>query len=153
VTAQLKKLGLVPGARWSVVDAPADFSFEAPPDAEAEVPAGSTADVVVAFVHAAAEIPPILHRYERAIFPAGALWIAWPRRAGGHTSDVTDTVVREAALARSLVDVKVAAIDEDWSALKLVWRTSARGKLELLAGAPFPREDEHDADGGRNSQE
>jgi hypothetical protein len=126
VTAQLKKLGLLPGANWSLVDAPAGFRFEEPPDAAAEVPAGSPADVVVAFVHAAADIPPILERYERAIFPAGALWIAWPRRAGGHTSDITENTVREAALARSLVDVKVAAIDQDWSGLKLVWRRSAR---------------------------
>jgi hypothetical protein len=126
VTAQLKKLGIIAGASWSVVDAPAGFSFEEPPDAAAEVPAGSLADVVVAFAHAAADIPPILDRYERAIFPAGALWIAWPRRAGGHTSDITENAVREAALARSLVDVKVAAIDADWSGLKLVWRRSAR---------------------------
>lgn len=126
MTAQLTKLGILPGASWSVVDAPAGFSFEEPPDAAAEVPAGSPADVVIAFVHVAADIPPILHRHERAIFPAGALWIAWPRRAGGHTSDITDAVVREAALARSLVDVKVAAINDDWSGLKLVWRRSAR---------------------------
>ncbi|MDQ1543790.1 MAG: hypothetical protein QOK08_1428 [Actinomycetota bacterium] len=126
MTAQLTKLGILPGARWSVVDAPPGFSFEESPDAAAEVPAGSPADVVVAFVHAAADIPTILHRYERAIFPAGALWIAWPRRAGGHQSDITENAVRDAALARSLVDVKVAAINEDWSGLKLVWRRSAR---------------------------
>ena len=70
---------------------------------------------------------PALDRLQPSIFPAGALWIAWPRRAAGHESDVTDNVVREAALARSLVDTKVAAIDADWSALKLVWRVSARG--------------------------
>jgi hypothetical protein len=126
MTAQLTKLGILPGASWSVVDVPAGFRFEEPPDAAAEVPPGSPADVVVAFVHAAADIPPILDRYERAIFPGGALWIAWPRRAGGHTSDITENAVREAALARSLVDVKVAAINEDWSGLKLVWRRSAR---------------------------
>jgi hypothetical protein len=126
MTAQLKKLGILPGASWSVIDAPSSFNFEEPPDAAAEVPAGSPADVVVAFVRAAADIPPILLRFERAIFPAGALWIAWPRRAGGHTSDITENAVRDAALARSLVDVKVAAINEDWSGLKLVWRRSAR---------------------------
>jgi hypothetical protein len=54
------------------------------------------------------------------------LWVAWPRRAGGHRSDITDTVIREHALPMGLVDVKVAAIDEDWSGLRLVWRVENR---------------------------
>ena len=54
------------------------------------------------------------------------MWAAWPRRAGGHTSDITDNVVREHALAIGLVDVKVAAIDDDWSGLRLVWRVANR---------------------------
>jgi hypothetical protein len=124
---QLKKLGIVPGVRWQVDGAPAGWRFESAPQASLETPAGSSADVVLAFVTAADQVPPALARLEAAIFPAGALWIAWPRRAGGHSSDVTDAVVREAALARSLVDTKVAAIDADWSGLKLVWRVSARG--------------------------
>jgi hypothetical protein len=61
-----------------------------------------------------------------AVFPDGALWAAWPRRAGGHDSDITDAVVREVALPLGLVDVKVAALDEDWSGLKLVWRKARR---------------------------
>jgi hypothetical protein len=124
--AQLSKLGIVPGARWRVDTAPPGWSFETPPDAALEVRQGTSADVVVAFVTAAAHVAPTLARLESAIFPAGALWIAWPRKAAGHVSDVTDTVVRDAALARSLVDTKVAAIDADWSGIKLVWRLSAR---------------------------
>jgi hypothetical protein len=125
-TPQLKKLGIVPGARWSIAGAPDGWSFETPPDATAEVPAGTPADVIIAFARSAAEIAPALLRYERAIHPSGALWIAWPRKAGGHASDITDNVVRDAALARELVDVKVAAIDADWSGLKLVWRKESR---------------------------
>jgi hypothetical protein len=60
------------------------------------------------------------------IYPAGALWVAWPRRAAGHRSDITDNVVREHALPLGVVDVKVAAIDDDWSGLRLVWRTENR---------------------------
>ncbi|MCU1551958.1 MAG: hypothetical protein JWR36_2518 [Glaciihabitans sp.] len=125
-TPQLKKLGLVDGARWFTSDAPASWTFETEPDASLRVPEGAAADVVLAFVRSAAEIEPALERLERCIFPAGALWIAWPRKAGGHASDITDNVVRDAALRRKLVDVKVAAIDTDWSGLKLVWRKEFR---------------------------
>jgi hypothetical protein len=126
MATQLAKLGLVPGARWRLDGAPADWSFEVAPDPADEATDDSPVAVVIAFVTAAAQLAPTLERLEPSIFPAGALWIAWPRRAGGHSSDVTDNAVRDAALARSLVDTKVAAIDADWSGLKLVWRVSAR---------------------------
>jgi hypothetical protein len=125
-TPQLRKLGIVPGARWHVDGAPHGWRFETPPESSLETAPDSPADVVIAFVTTAAQIPPALERLEAAVFPAGALWVAWPRKAAGHVSDITDNVVREAALARSLVDTKVAAIDPDWSGLKLVWRVEAR---------------------------
>jgi hypothetical protein len=125
-TPQLKKLGIVPGARWHLDGAPDGWRFETPPDVSLEAVPGSPVDVVIAFVTTAAQIPPTLERLEPTVFPAGALWVAWPRKAAGHVSDITDTIVREAALARFLVDTKVAAIDADWSGLKLVWRVSAR---------------------------
>jgi hypothetical protein len=126
MTSQLMKLGLVPGARWRVENAPPDWSFDVLPAASDQVADGESADVLLAFVTAADQVEPALVRLEGSIFPAGALWLAWPRRAAGHVSDVTDNVVRDAALARSLVDTKVAAIDNDWSGLKLVWRVTAR---------------------------
>ena len=125
-TPQLRKLGIVPGARWSVVGADPGWAFETAPDAADEVPASAPADVVLVFVRAAAELEPALAEHEQRVFPSGALWIAWPRKAAGHVSDLGDTLVRDAALARRLVDVKVAALDHDWSALKLVWRAAAR---------------------------
>ncbi len=125
-TPQLRKLGIVSGARWSVVGADPGWRFETAPDAAAEVAPTAPADVVVVFARAAAELEPALVEHEHRIFPAGALWIAWPRKAAGHVSDLGDTVVRDAALARRLVDVKVAALDHDWSALKLVWRREHR---------------------------
>ena len=125
-TPQLRKLGIVPGARWSVVGADPGWRFETAPDAATEVTASAQADVVLVFVRAAAELEPALVEHEQRVFPAGALWIAWPRKAAGHLSDLGDAVVREAALARRLVDVKVAALDHDWSALKLVWRREYR---------------------------
>ena len=125
-TPQLRKLGIVPGARWAVVGADPGWRFETAPDAASEVSGSAPADVVLVFVRAAAELDAALVEQEQRIHPAGALWIAWPRKAAGHVSDLSDAVVREAALARRLVDTKVAALDYDWSALKLVWRKEAR---------------------------
>lgn len=125
-TPQLKKLGIVPGARWDVDAAPEGWAFETEPDPGDRAPASGPAHVVLAFVRSAAEIVPVLERLEQRIFPAGGLWIAWPRKAAGHVSDVAENDIRDAALARKLVDVKVAAIDTDWSGLKLVWRRENR---------------------------
>ena len=60
------------------------------------------------------------------IFPAGGLWIAWPKKASGVSTDLSDHAVRAAALPRGLVDNKVCALDETWSALRLVWRREKR---------------------------
>lgn len=125
-TPQLRKLGIVPGVRWSVIGADPGWRFETAPDAATEVSSSAPADVVLVFLRAAAELEPALVEHENRVFPAGALWIAWPRRAAGHVSDLGDTLVRDTALARRLVDVKVAALDHDWSALKLVWRREHR---------------------------
>ena len=58
--------------------------------------------------------------------PAGALWIAWPKRSSGVGTDVNENLVREFALANGRVDVKVCAIDETWSGLKHVIRVADR---------------------------
>ena len=60
------------------------------------------------------------------IVPTGALWIAWPKRTSGVTTDVSENSVREVALAAELVDNKVCAIDETWSALRCVIRLKNR---------------------------
>ena len=90
------------------------------------VPASDAADVVIAFFWSAVELPLRLPDLVERIYPSGALWAAWPRRAGGHDSDITDGVVRDWALRLGVVDVKVAAIDADWSGLRLVWRLANR---------------------------
>jgi len=62
----------------------------------------------------------------RAIFPDGGLWIAWPKKASGVPTDMTEDVVREVALPLGLVDNKVCAIDDTWSGLRIVWRRENR---------------------------
>ena len=125
-TPQARKLGLKPGQRVALDDAPDGWRLREPPDGLEEPGEDGLADVIVAFFRAEADLPGRLPALARRIFPAGALWAAWPRRAAGHDSDITDNVVRRHALDLGLVDVKVAAIDEDWSGLRLVWRTANR---------------------------
>jgi len=125
-TPQATKLGLKPGVTWDVVDAPDGWEFQVAPDPELRRD-GDDVDVVLAFVREAGDVRRTIEQQERRIFPAGALWIAWPRKAAGHVSDVDENLIRDTALLRDLVDVKVAAIDADWSGLKIVWRREARG--------------------------
>ena len=125
-TPLAKKLGIKPGARLRLDAAPAGWSVpDLPPGVQAAATAGP-ADVVVAFFREAAELPQRLPQLARRIFPAGSLWVAWPRRAGGHESDITENGVRDHALPLGIVDTKVAALDDDWSGLKLMWRRELR---------------------------
>ncbi len=126
--SQAAKLGIRPGQRVHLHDAPPGWALADPPDGLVSVSgADGPADLIIAFFTAAGNMAAELGGLARRIFPAGALWVAWPRRAGGHRSDITDAVIREHALPIGLVDVKVAAIDDDWSGLRLVWRVVHRG--------------------------
>jgi hypothetical protein len=129
-TPLLEKLGLRDGGRLSLVGAASDW---APPEGArtrrttpARLEAHTKQEVVLAFFDARAKLETRLPRLAEAIFPDGALWIAWPRRAAGHDSDIREDDIRALALPLGLVDVKVAAIDEDWSGLRLVWRRENR---------------------------
>ena len=125
-TPLARKLGIKPGASLALDEAPPGWAVPDLPDGVVTAADDDAADVIVAFFRESAELPDRLPALARRIFPAGALWIAWPRRAAGHRSDITDNVIREYALPLGLVDVKVAAIDEDWSGLRVVWRTENR---------------------------
>jgi hypothetical protein len=123
---QARKLGLTSGQRLSLDAPPAGWTLIDPPVDVTVVAPSQAADVIIAFFTAAAQIPDRLPDLVQRIYPSGALWIAWPRRAGGHESDITDNVIRREALSHGVVDVKVAAIDDDWSGLRFVWRTEHR---------------------------
>ena len=123
---QAAKLGLKPEQRIYVHHAPDGWALTDPPAGLAGPGPDGRADVVLAFFTRAEEIGDEIGELARRIYPAGALWVAWPRRAGGHRSDITDNIIREYALPIGLVDVKVAAIDDDWSGLRVVWRRENR---------------------------
>jgi hypothetical protein len=127
-TPLAKKLGVKAGDRLLLSGAPITWSIEdLPPNVDVvRRRSAVSSDVVVAFVSNAKSLQRDIGTLAKSITVDGALWIAWPRRAGGHSSDIGDNDVRAAALPLGLVDVKVAALDDDWSALKMMWRKELR---------------------------
>lgn len=121
-TPLARKLGLKPEHRLVLRHAPRGWEIaDLPPGVQTggEV---ETADVVVAFYRAHAGLAAGAPSLAGQLRKGAMLWIAWPRRAGGHTSDIAENDLRDLLLATGLVDVKVAALDDDWSGLKFVWR-------------------------------
>jgi hypothetical protein len=128
-TALPRKLGIAPGARVAFLDAPGAFAEalgELPDGVEVTRRLGGAKDLVVVFVTRRARLERRLGALRRAIAPDGMAWVAWPKRASGVPTDVTEDVVREVALPTGLVDTKVCAIDETWSGLRLVIRKELR---------------------------
>ena len=123
-TPQLRKLGIKPGLRLVVVGADDGWDFAEPLE-DVELVAEGPTDVALVFVRSEAKLSG-LPAWGEWIFPAGSLWLAWPRKAAGHVSNVTENAIRDGALELGMVDVKVAAIDTDWSGLKLMWRKENR---------------------------
>jgi hypothetical protein len=124
-----KKLGIKPGHRVAFLNAPAEFPHvlgELPADVAPKTQARGPLDVIVAFFDERAKLRARLPHLIAALDPAGALWIAWPKRASKVATDVTEDVVRELGIAAGVVDVKVCAIDATWSGLKLVIRVQDR---------------------------
>lgn len=129
-TPQLRKLGIASGTTVAIVREPDGWTFEVPlPDEVTRARPGgrSPVDIVLSFVREPDELG-ALEAWGERIFPSGAIWVAWPRKAAGHQSEVTENLIRDRALALGLVDVKVAAIDTDWSGLKVVWRRELRDR-------------------------
>ena len=127
-TPQAQKLGLKPGQRVAIDHPAPGWQLQDPPTDVTWIGDSGPADVVISFFTSADQLGSRLAGLVERIYPTGALWVAWPRRAGGHVSDITDNVIRAQALALGVVDVKVAAIDEDWSGQRLVWRVENRNR-------------------------
>jgi hypothetical protein len=129
-TPLVRKLGIKPEARLGLIGAPDGFDAtlgELPPRVRVRRRlAGDPFDVILAFHVRRSELERRLPTLAGALDPAGGLWIAWPKRASGVSTDVTEDVVREIGLAGGLVDNKVCAIDDVWSGLRLVYRLRDR---------------------------
>jgi hypothetical protein len=126
-TPLVKKVGVKPGSRALVAGAPPDAPQLFGPGVQVLLRAAERLDAVVLFVTERRVLERRLPELRRRLSPDGMLWIAWPKKASGVTTDVTEDVIRDFAVeSTDLVDVKVIAIDATWSGLKLMVRRSAR---------------------------
>jgi hypothetical protein len=126
-----KKLGIKPGHNVVILNAPGDYR-----EVLGDVPEGvrfgsrieSGHDIIHLFTRSRRDLEKELPRMGRKIAPNGMIWVSWPKKASGVPTDITEDVIRDTALALGLVDVKVCAVDDTWSGLKLVIRVKDRKK-------------------------
>lgn len=124
------KLGIVETTRGAVLDAPPDYraSLEAESGARLSEALAPELDFIQVFVTQREALARALPRALASLVDRGMIWVSWPKRAAKVPTDVTEDVVREVALPLGLVDVKVCAVDEVWSGLKLVRRLPAKAR-------------------------
>lgn len=127
-TPLARKIGVKPGHAVHLHHAPPGWTVpDVPPTAVVTEGDPGGADVTVAFYRDLATLAAEAMALVTALADPAMLWIAWPRRATGHTSDITDNGLRELFLPLGVVDTKVAALDDAWSGLKFVRRVANRG--------------------------
>lgn len=113
-----------PGYRKLLAPLPADVSFTDKP--------GAGSNFVHLFVRDRRILEKELKRLRKLLADAGTFWISWPKKASGVTTDITEDVIREVCLPLGLVDVKVCAVDETWSGLKLMIRRENRSRAAAV---------------------
>ena len=128
-TPLARKLGIEEGSAVTVIGAPRGYR-----DLVAPLPAG--AKIVkklpkdAAFVHVFAtsrdDLMTHLTQLRKTIAQNGVVWVSWPKKSAKVETDITEDVIREVALPMGFVDVKVCAVDETWSGLKLMIRRDQR---------------------------
>ena len=125
----VQKLGIKPEMHIAIVNAPRGYGRvlgKLPSRVTRKASAVGPLDFVQFFTTERRELERRFAALARALAPAGMLWISWPKKSSGVTTDLTEDVIRASGLAHGLVDVKVAAVDEVWSGLKFVRRVKDR---------------------------
>lgn len=124
-----KKLGIKPGYRVSVLNEPTGFRsllVDLPVDVAFQRKLEGDVDMVIAFYTDHASLQRDLEKLGQTIFPNQALWLAWPKKSSGVGTDLTGDVVRATVLQTKMVDIKICAISDVFSGLKVVWRKQHR---------------------------
>ncbi|MDH3492504.1 MAG: DUF3052 domain-containing protein [Acidobacteriota bacterium] len=128
-TPLAKKLGITEGCRLYVKNAPSNYAeliAPAPVNVSILKRLSNNIDIVHFFINDEAELRSLIGDYKNRIKQGGMIWVSWPKKSSAVRSDVTEDVIREVVLSHGLVDVKVCAVDETWSGLKLVIRKELR---------------------------
>jgi hypothetical protein len=128
-TPLARKLGIQADAEVMTLNAPADYrAWLAPLPAGVRFVkrAGATTGIAHVFVKRKAELTATLGGLRTALGPEAAVWVSWPKKTSGVESEVTENLIRDVALPLGFVDVKVCAVSEVWSGLKLVVRKALR---------------------------
>jgi Protein of unknown function (DUF3052) len=128
-----KKLGIKDNHVVALLDAPVGFGPTLTPlphnvALHTDLAVAESFDVILFFTKSRSDLQRRFKALMKALHPDGGLWISWPKKASGVTTDISEDVVREIALAAGLVDNKVCAVDETWSGLRLVVRLKDRPK-------------------------
>ncbi len=129
-TPLAKKLGIGTGHRVWLVNAPANYeTLVSPlPDGVTFVSkVSNTTDIAHVFTTKRREMEKTLRAARGTLMPDAAIWVSWPKKASKVATDITEDVIREVALPLGFVDIKVCAVDDTWSGLKLVVRKELRG--------------------------
>jgi hypothetical protein len=128
-TPLAKKLGIKPGSRILPLHAPANYaSLIAPLPENATLVSRVTArtDIVHLFSTQRKELSATLKTLREELTDEGAIWVSWPKKSAKVHTDITEDTIREVALPLGFVDIKVCAVDDVWSGLKLVVRRENR---------------------------
>ena len=122
-TPLAKKLGIKEGFKIRLVNQPAnyfDLFTDMPENIKVLNDKKSSKDLVHYFATEVAHLQKDIIALRNEVYPNGTIWISWPKKAAKIETDVTEDIIRSIALSNGLVDVKVCAVDEIWSGLKLV---------------------------------
>jgi len=128
-TPLFKKLGLKEGFFVKVIHPPGNYKAllgEFADTLQFENKSTADLDVIHLFTNSVAELEKLLPELKMQIKKNGSIWVSWYKKSAGQPTELTENIVRETALAMGLVDVKVCAVDENWSGLKLVYRLADR---------------------------
>ena len=128
-----KKLGIKEGTRVALVNAPKDFESELgelPDNVEFIKRPTKSLDIILFFVLSERALTRDFAKLATKLKANGMMWISWPKKSSGVSTDLSEQRVREIGLEAGLVDVKVCAIDETWSGLKFVYRLKDRSSLK-----------------------
>ena len=129
-TPLAKKLGIREGFTIKLVNEPANYSdlfTDMPANVHITHSVKHQKNLVHFFTKDAAELHKMLPQFKKEIVPNGIIWVSWPKKSAKVATDVDEGLIREIALKNGLVDIKVCAVDEIWSGLKLVIPVKDRG--------------------------